>query len=179
MLIEQTPEEAKSAMAFNRNAELASIRLVRMKASSQTVAEEVSGRLMVGFSHRSRSIDAPPGLVRVEILFRMVGMQKANDGTGPDDKQLPVVSVECCFQADYKLEEGYEPQPDELKAFKDGNAIFNCWPYFREQLQNTLVRMNFPPLTAPFLRLTPKKKRQLEAEQDHSTQAPTTLVGEK
>ena len=45
-----------------------------------------------------------------------------------------------------------------MKAFQNGNAIFNLWPYFRECLQNNLQRMGLPPLTAPFLRLQLKPK---------------------
>ena len=54
--------------------------------------------------------------------------------------------------------EGFEIASEHVKAFKDGNAIFNAWPYFREYLRNNLQRMGMPPLTAPFLRLQPKPK---------------------
>ena len=81
----------------------------------------------------------------VQFSFRVV-----------DDKEVEVVSVHCAIRADYELDKGYQPTPEEIEAFSESNAVFNCWPYFRELVQNTLARMNYPPLSIPFLRLVPK-----------------------
>jgi hypothetical protein len=67
-----------------------------------------------------------------------------------------VIAITCQLRVEYELADGYNPSPEEVTAFKDGNAIFNCWGYLREYVQNTVARMNFPPVALPFLRLAPK-----------------------
>jgi len=82
-----------------------------------------------------------------------------------------VISIKCTLQAAYNLLEGYEPTPEQIEAFKDGNAIFNCWTYFREFVQNAVTRMNYPPPTLPFLRMVPK------ATTKDSVTGPKELLG--
>jgi hypothetical protein len=66
-------------------------------------------------------------------------------------------SIECAFDLDYEIQGGtFEPTPQSIAAFKDGNAIFNAWPYARELVNSLTSRMDLhaPPL--PFLRIVPK-----------------------
>jgi preprotein translocase subunit SecB len=63
------------------------------------------------------------------------------------------VSVECTFEVIYQLKPDFTPTPEQVKAFKDGNAIFNCWPYGRQYVQDTIQRLGFPPLILPLLRV--------------------------
>jgi len=67
-----------------------------------------------------------------------------------------VLIISCRLEVAYELAEGYEPTSEQIDAFRQGNAIFNCWPYFREYVQNSVARMNYPPVTIPFLRMVPK-----------------------
>ncbi len=41
---------------------------------------------------------------------------------------------------------------DFFDIYKDLNIPLNIWPYFREFIQNMIVRMNCPPLTLPFFK---------------------------
>jgi hypothetical protein len=71
--------------------------------------------------------------------------------------------VECAFDIDYEIEDkSYIPSPESIAAFKDGNAIFNCWPYAREFVQNITIRMAVHPPPLPFLRIVPKRKPKAE-----------------
>jgi hypothetical protein len=66
--------------------------------------------------------------------------------------------VECAFDLDYELaDKSFQPSPESVTAFKDGNAVFNCWPYTREFVHNMAARMGLelPPL--PLLRIVPKQ----------------------
>jgi hypothetical protein len=166
IIIEQSAEQATKAVAFHKHAELESIRLVKSRCvgASEPVASVPA--ILVGFNHKAKVVEAPEGTVRIEIDFRMEGFEKPvpeaqQPSAGSDEAAKPnkrVILVDCTLSAEYKLNPGYVAEPEDVKAFKDGNAVFNCWPYFREFLQNTLIRMNWPPLTAPFMRLQPKPK---------------------
>jgi len=148
LVIEQAPAEVKLAFEVHQHSSLQSIRLVRAKLASNANPVESEASVAVGFDFRSKLVEARPGLLRIAVSFRMAG---AAEGVAP-----PAVAVEALFEADYQLHEGYAPAEAAARAFKDGNAIFNVWPYFREFLQSSLQRMGLPPLTAPFLRLQPK-----------------------
>ena len=65
------------------------------------------------------------------------------------------VEVEASFQLLYALPEELKPTQREIRAFADSNAMLNSWPYWREFVQNTVSRMNLPPLVLPLFRLSP------------------------
>lgn len=161
----QKPEETKLAAEVNQSAAIGSIRLARAKAHSQALGGGPQPPIAVTFSFSSKPVASPANILRFEIAFRMSGVEDRQEAKNAKagrksngKKAVPVVQVECVFEVDYTLREGFSITPRHVKAFKDGNAIFNVWPYFREYLQSTLQRMGLPPLTAPFLRLGPRPK---------------------
>jgi hypothetical protein len=175
--IEQNQDQTKLAFEVNQHAAIHRIRLARAKLASH-LTEAPKSPVTVMFNFKSKSLSAPTNVLRLEISFRMAGVEEKEDGKGdrgtpekePGDKRPePLVLVECAYEVDYSLSEDFPITPEHVKAFKDGNAIFNTWPYFREYLQNNLQRMGLPPLTAPFLRLQPKpkpRKREKTAEEE-------------
>jgi len=177
IVIEQNQDETKLAFEVNQSAAINRIRLARAKVASQAMDEGPKAPISVNFNFKSKPMASPPNVLRLEIAFRMAGIEEPEEGTEdapakkPDDKKPEtVVLVECAYEVDYVLREGFEITPEHVKAFKDGNAIFNAWPYFREYLQNNLQRMGLPPLTAPFLRLQPKPKPRKREKNEHEAQ---------
>lgn len=164
IVIQQSAEDTKRAFEVNRNASLRSIRLASSKCSSDSRlasanADKPAPNVYVEFHFRSRVLDSPPEVLRVEVGFRMTG-----GVAGPDSSDL---DIEAVFEADYALHKEYKLSPAESQAFKEANAVFNVWPYVREYVQNTVQRMGMPPFTLPFLRLQPKpakKPKQLGTE---------------
>ncbi len=155
--IQQTAEQAKLAFELHRHAEIQSVRLVKSRASSRSPLEPFRGPIALRLKHKARQAPAPEGLLRLEITFQMSGAEeKAASAADSGKAREPLVVVECTWEVDYRLAEKYQPTPEAVRAFKNGNAVFNCWPYFREYVQNTITRMNLPPLTLPLLRLLPK-----------------------
>ncbi len=59
--------------------------------------------------------------------------------------------VEAVFGLVYALTEAIEKE--DADAFARHNALFNAWPYWRELVQNTTVRMGFPPPLVPLLKV--------------------------
>jgi len=154
--IAQTREEMALAFEVHRNAAICAVRLLRSRMVRRLLDRVAKGPVVLGFAMRARSVDAPKGRLRMEVDFRMTGEMEARSAEREPRKKETVVSLECTYAVDYQLRKGFEPSPRHVKAFKDGNVIFNCWPYFREYLQESVQRMGFPPVTAPFLRVQPK-----------------------
>ena len=72
-----------------------------------------------------------------------------------DESKTPAATLKATFELKYSLpKEMVEVTSEELTAFAEVNAIFNAWPYWREFIQSTFVRMNLPPVLLPVFRLS-------------------------
>jgi len=156
--VEQTQEEMALAFQVHRRAELAFVRLAQAKVSSLPLDEAPKAPIILKFGIKSRKAQAPKGTLRIRVDFQMTGEPKLKSAPKGKLPRKPVVvaKVACTYELDYQLQKGFEPSAKQVRAFKDGNVVFNCWPYFREYLQESIQRMGYPPLTAPFLRVLPK-----------------------
>ena len=161
MIIQQTAEQATLAFELHSHAEIKSIRLLRSRVASRSFLEPPHGPVMLTIEHKARQAPGPEGVLRLEVNFRVTGVQKESGPTmRAATAREPLLVIECTWVLDYQLASGYRPTPEAVKAFKEGNAVFNCWPYFREYVQSTVSRMDLPPLTLPLLRLMPKLPKE-------------------
>jgi len=148
-IIEQGREDRTNSFALNSRAELRDIRLVdaRIGCPSRLADSPKNLEISVEFTPDCAHIEGSTLFVATSFTFK----------TGPADAiGEPVVFVHCRFEACYDLVEGYTPAKRELDAFREGNAIFNCWPFFREYVASTVVRSGYPPPPIGFLRLAPR-----------------------
>lgn len=149
--IEQTPDDVKLSFAFQVNAEISAIRL--MTASIARIpnlnVDQSEGNLTSGVSFRPAGLQQMDGSITLGVDFEF----QIADG---DDLTRTLATIQCRFEADYHLLPDFNPSASQIAAFHSGNAVFNCWPYLREFIQNSTVRMGLPPATVPFLRLVPR-----------------------
>jgi hypothetical protein len=147
--IEQDREQTRHAFSLQSRAEITEIRLIEASLFCKASVEEAGFPLefSIEFAPEGAVVEGGVLTVTVRYTFRITAKSKAD-----------VVLIKCGLQAAYDLTDGYRPSTEEIEAFRTGNAVFNCWPYFREFVQNTVTRMNYPPPTIPFLRLMPRPK---------------------
>jgi len=85
-------------------------------------------------------------LVRISVKFSLIGPSKKSS-------RSPLLVVSCDFHLSYLFRVEGAPTGeirDELfAAFADINGTYNAWPYVRELVQNTVVRMGLPPFVLP------------------------------
>jgi hypothetical protein len=136
------------AFELQSHADLDLIRLVQATAACKVAIEDVSFPLRFLLKHKAEEVGVLNAKLTVPIRFAFKAITEA------DDRE--VISIVSRFEAVYDLAEGFEPTPEQMAAFKDGNAVFNCWTYFREFVHSTVSRMNYPPPTLPFLRMVPR-----------------------
>jgi len=150
MIIEQTKEQMREAIALHTGAAIKWIRLARSRVWSlaQASINEV-GSVAFDINFRPGASHRHDNLLTIDTDFNFVILSDS-----PENK--PILTVECQFEARYCLVEGFEPSESQIEAFQAANAVFNCWPFFREYVQNTVTRMNFPPPPVPFLRIVRK-----------------------
>jgi hypothetical protein len=146
--IEQDKTQAQLAFALQSHADISTIRLVESKTLCKLPPEDVTFPLVMNLRHQPEDAVVSGRTLTIPIKFGFKAITE-------DDKTEALV-ITCRIAVYYELTEGYEPSPEQIEAFRQGNAVFNCWSYFREYVQNSVARMNYPPVTIPFLRMVPK-----------------------
>lgn len=153
-IIQQSQEDTKLAVSLHQNAEIGSIRLSRAKINAES-PNESSTPIDISMNIKSRHIESDDHRLLIEVTFKLTGTKK-----DPHAGEKHPVCVDCTFELSYQLRPGFQPDENQIRAFKDGNAIFNCWPYCREFVHDAISRMGYPPITLPFLRVMPVKRKK-------------------
>jgi hypothetical protein len=162
LVAEVTPEIVKSAGKVASAVELRNILLLDGKVA--LAPQFVEGGCQfpkkgwsVQVRHRGKFMIHKKTL-RTTLQFTFTASEK---GT----KRKPLLAIAATFIAEYEMAEGFTPSTEDLNAFVNANAVFNCWPYWREYVHSTAARMNLPPLTLPFFRVrTPRPSRSKHLE---------------
>ena len=68
----------------------------------------------------------------------------------------PVLLIETSFLLAYKVENFDGLTQSGFEQFASINGIYNAWPYWREFVQNTIIRMGLPSLSIPFFMIVEK-----------------------
>lgn len=151
--IQQEQAKVRAAYRFQMNAELKDVVLLDCSASIADSDEEEARELRLGMRLEPARLQAAPGKARFAVRIKVFGDWKETDSR---ENQKHLLEVGCRYALGYALKEGYAPSEEELEAFKEGNAVFHCWPYFRELVHNLTMRMGIPLAPLPLLRLAPK-----------------------
>ncbi len=98
----------------------------------------------------------PGGVVRRESESQ-IDVRLSFTLTSIKDDQVeldPILLIEATFVLTYILDSWNGVDERNLTAFAATNGVYNAWPYWREYLQSTTVRMGIPPITAPVFRFS-------------------------
>lgn len=92
-------------------------------------------------------MNAETKLLRVQVDLAFTARES-------DDSENPAsVEVRATYEVKYEVPDDSNLTQENYDAFGELNGTFNAWPYFREFLQSSLVRMGLPPFTLPVLRV--------------------------
>ena len=150
--IEQQQRDLQAAHRFQVSAELQDIQLLDCAASVSESNGQLEGQLRLGLKIETAVLSVSEGNARFSVKVGIFG--DPTDTPKPSERHR--FEVECRYALAYELRPGYSPSREELDAFREGNAIFHCWPYSRELVQNMTARMGLPIPPLPFLRLAPR-----------------------
>ena len=158
IIIEQDEVEVRSAFELHRNASLELLRLAKASIVSTADLDGSGNRLVTDLSFKPAGVRQTKHQLVFGIDFEFkIQRHQGDSATGEE-----MVTVQCTFEATYALKPKFVAKAEQIEAFHLGNAVFNCWPFFREFIQNTVVRLNYPPPPVPFLRLQPKPTKKVE-----------------
>jgi hypothetical protein len=167
MIIAQEPEAIRHAQSLQAKCELKRVTLRQCHASLEGVQSAMTAPFSLRLSHNTQANAILDGVLRIEVRFQIQSFDKS-------DPPSLLFSVDCAFDLDYEIEDkAYQPSPESIAAFKDGNAVFNCWPYTRELVQSITTRMGMQPPPIPLLRIVPKQEpKKAEKQEPKPAKAP-------
>jgi uncharacterized membrane protein len=149
IIIEQAEKEFRAASEFSTHAELDRVTLVDAAVEKASNIGSLSRPLELSFDYEPGVAAVKSGCANLQVRFNF----RAADAAHND-----VVTVKCTLEASYSLAKDYSPETDVVHAFHSANAVFNSWPFFREYVQSTVLRMNMPAPPVPLLRLVARPK---------------------
>ena len=151
--IDVTPEQIEAAKRLMALATLEEIKLIHVRAAHMSAAD-----CPVRTMEEKPRPTATATMIEGRNQFRVVvGHVVIGRHAGTTDLQ-----VDASFELLYSVPADANPTPTELQAFADTNALLNCWPYWRELVQDMAGRMGLPPLLLPLFRLTPTPAQKQE-----------------
>jgi len=126
---------------------LADLRLVRGHCEVMwPLDKKLSSELVQSAGVQATAIKGPNSLplILARLAFSIVG--KTTEGT-------EALKVEAVFGLTYAVKWNKEPSEEDIGIFSQAVGVNNAWPYWREFVQSSTVRMGMPPLIVPLLRL--------------------------
>ncbi len=165
--IEQDKDAVQAAHRFQVSAMLQDVQLLDCAASVSEAKLVLEGKLRLGLTMESGVLSHSEENARFWVRISIFG-DPADEPEQPEHR----FEVACRYALAYGLRPGYNPSPQELDSFREGNAVFHCWPYSRELVQNMTMRMGLPIPPLPFLRLAPKIAPKTSAPKRSAKQHP-------
>ena len=106
------------------------------------------GGIALRYHHGLKGVNSKPeaSQITVNLLFSVT---TTKDGIPEVD---PFFFVECTISLVYSLDSFVDIDQEKLVAFALTNGVYNAWPYWREFVQSSTVRMGLPALVPPVFR---------------------------
>jgi hypothetical protein len=164
---QQDAEVAKKAKPVSDRVQILEIRLLESRAEQKRFDENLPRKMTQSIGIETH-LDAENSLLSVYPHFMLV--VKRHEGS-PEEL---LVRIEARFAVTYIISSQENLSEENYEAFGQRNAVYNAWPYWREFVQSTTVRMGLPALTLPVYRVgisklhqdallpSPKTSKQLE-----------------
>lgn len=136
----------KHVGAASRCFELDAIHFIDCHFSYSDVKDGADTEVKIGVVDQDVSRDG--SILRVSMLFEFVAPSPF-----PDEAQSKRVEIRARLSLDY-VHQSDRGEVDDADADMFGrvNGIYNAWPYLREYVQSSLIRLGLPSFELPLLR---------------------------
>jgi hypothetical protein len=112
-------------------------------------------------------LQPPVGGIRFLVRYFVgTGLRILNPDADPANLNLTrddlIADIEATFVVRYAVVTQEQPTETMLSAFND-NAVHHVWPYWREFLQATTMRLRVPPIVLPMRVVAPNSAPEQKA----------------
>jgi preprotein translocase subunit SecB len=146
-------EVAEKAKPVSDRVQIIEIRMLESRAEQKRFDENLPRRMTQTIQIETH-LDAERS--RLEVFPHFMLVVKRHEGS-PEEM---FVRIEARFALTYSIGSQDNLSETNYEAFGQRNGVYNAWPYWREFVQSTTVRMGLPPLTLPVYRVGISKLQQ-------------------
>lgn len=98
-------------------------------------------------------------------FFYELGVRVLDSGSdeGEDSGLAVIATISARMYSQYvevRDSDTAEIDADVLQEFGEANALYHVWPYWREYVQSTMVRLKLPAISIPMFRLPKENWKQ-------------------
>jgi hypothetical protein len=136
------------AMALVPRTKLEAVRLVGSTVASDMEKTGHAMEVQYGVDASSK-LDPATNKITVSTKFMTRAGTPSSEGQTDD-----VLRIEAEFRVVYSVDSMDGIEEKHVDAFGRMNGVYNVWPYWREYVQSTTVRLGFPPIVLPLLTVT-------------------------
>jgi len=152
----------KAGLLVSDRVELKDVRLIGSKCDQ--IPEATLGKKTFAIDHSTEvQVDRKSGYIIVIAKFHFKAF--AESKVAKSKVQKPVVVIEASFLLAYKIENFEGLTQEGFEQFANLNGIYNAWPYWREFVQNTIVRMGLPSLSIPVFRIVEPAEEKVSSQE--------------
>lgn len=143
--VSKSKEKFDAGLLVSDRVQLKDIRLVSSKCDQ--IPGATSGKKTFDINYSTEvQVDRKSGYVVVIAKFHFEAFIESKTSQ-------PVILIDASFLLSYKIENFEGLTQKGFERFANLNGIYNSWPYWREFVQNTIVRMGLPSLSIPVFRI--------------------------
>lgn len=147
--------------------QLAGVKLCELTAAGNLPENGVrNASVEIAYSARVKDRSSDRFVATATITVRMT---RQGGGKKAARRGRTTLSLQAAFDLLYELPKAKEFSAAALSHFANVNGVYNAWPYWRELVQNTSVRMGLPPLVLPVFRIPRMDRNGQSSEPSPST----------
>lgn len=132
------------AAPVSERVQIMTILLAESATKLGVVRERLPAKQAMSMNVETRA-DKQRGLIQVRPRFTLAAKYE-------DAAEEELLRIEAAFLLQYRVPSFKGLRKANIAAFGELNGLFNAWPYWREFVQSTTVRMGLPALTIPVYR---------------------------
>ncbi len=160
-----------AGLLVSNRVQLKDVRLISSKC--EQTPEAMLGKKTYNIDYSTKAqVDKKTGYVVVIAKFNFKAFTNSKT-------QEAVILIDASFVLSYKIENFEGLTQEGFEQFASLNGIYNAWPYWREFVQNTVVRMGLPPLSIPVFRIVEPPKEKAVKKKVRKKKAKKRTVSKK
>jgi len=140
----KTKSKIDLASPVSQIVELENILLLETVARRKPLRGKLPSEISVSMKVQT-DVDKKTRVIQVRPHFFLVARF---DDASRDE----LLRIEATFMLQYRVPSFAGIRKGNIDAFGEVNGMYNAWPFWREFVQTTTVRMGLPPLTMPVYR---------------------------
>lgn len=133
------------AAAIAPHVQILEVKMLESTWKRRLVDDKLPGQIRMDYKAQAKA-DNEKKRIEVCATFEVNGQYEGEERSEPTSVPF---RIQAAFQLIYSVNSPIALSEEHIAAFGEFNGIYNAWPYWREYVQSTTVRMGLPPMVVP------------------------------